>query len=266
MANYDKYRVGRDSDAERAQEPKKREKIHEEGVPMYRAYGVTKKIYPAFEKFKKFLQAVATTLIIGIPASVFLFALILIALVTEFGKVLLLVLIGVPLLFSPVRVVLKRRNFVKGLKKVCRERCFKLSFKRGFFASFLYKKDTYDFVVKTSRKTWVCKYLTSPTRDRSVQFDSPERITLLKGLTPSRIKEAYGIPSPRRKEKDFSFSHPEGFAESVELAVILNPAPRMTDIKLSDGRTEPTGTGGMVFGYTIFTGSGFISRLDHEET
>ncbi|MBO5883153.1 MAG: hypothetical protein J6Q78_01960 [Clostridia bacterium] len=265
MANYDKYKVGRDSDAERTQKPKKRVKIHEEGTPMYRAYGVTKKVYPAAERVKKVLLAIATTFIIGLPVGVLLFGLFLIAVATEFGKVLFATVVLVPLLFVPVRVLLKRRKFIKRLKKLCREKHFELKFRRNFFASFFYKKGTYDFTVKTSNKTWICKYLTSPTRDRLIQFDTPERITFFKGLTPNRIKEAYGIPSPRRREKFFSFSLPDGFSDKCELAVIMNPAPKMTDLKLPDGRTEATGTGAKIFGYKIFTGSGFISTISRSD-
>ena len=265
MANYDKYKVGRDSDAERKQTPKKKVKIHEEGTPMYRAYGVTRKVYPAVEIVKKVLLAIATTFIIALPACVFLFGLLMIALVTNFGKVLLGAVILVPLLFVPVRVILKRRKFQKRLKKLCREKCFELKFRRNFFASFFYKKGAYDFTLKTSSKTWICKYLTSPTRDRLIQFDTPDKITILKGLTPNRIKDAYGIPSPRRREKNFSFSLPDGFSDKCELAVIMNPAPRMTDVKLPDGRTEPTGTGAKIFGYKIFTGSGFISTITRSD-
>ena len=266
MANYDKYKVGRDSDEERKVEPKKRVKIHEEETPMYRAYGVTKKVYPAAEKIKKILLTVATTFIIGLPVGVLLFGLFLIAVVTEFGKVLFAAVILVPLLFIPVRVGIKRYRFVRRLKRFCRSRGFSLKFERNFFASFFYSKSKYDFAVVAGKKTWFCKYLTSPTRDRLVEFDSPERITLFKGLTQSRIKMAYGINSPRRKEKEFSFCRSEKMGEGAELAVILNPAPRMTDVKTSLGTTEPTGTGAKIFGYTIFTGSGFISTLDRADT
>ena len=266
MANYDKYKVGRDSDEERKVEPKKKVKIHEEETPMYRAYGVTKKVYPAVERIKKILLAIATTFIIGLPTGVLLFGLFLIAVATEFGKVLLAAVILVPLLFVPVRVAFKRRKFVRRLKRICRERGFDLTFRRNFFSSFFYSKSKYDFTVKAGKKTWICKYLTSFTRDRLIEFDSPEMITLFIGLTPSRIKDAYGIPSPKKKVKDFVFLRPEGLDEKAELAVIMNPAPRMTDVKKPDGRTEPTGTGAKIFGYTIFTGSGFVSTLDRADT
>ena len=141
-----------------------------------------------------------------------------------------------------------------------------MKFKRNFFASLFYSPDKYDFTLDTRKKLWCVKFLCSPTYNRRYVFESAERIVIFKGLTKSRIKEAYGITKPKRVEKEFSFKYPKDLrTKEAALAVVFNPVPKEMFVKQEDGVLEPSGTGAWVFGYTVFSGSGFISSLDRED-
>ena len=68
--------------------------------------------------------------------------------------------------------------------------------------------------------------------------------------------------------KDRSITVPIAFPDEIDdndkhgvKAILINPAVMDVNRKGSDGSTIPTGSGEKLFGYTIFTATGFIETL-----
>lgn len=183
------------------------------------------------------------------------------------------------------RVFRKRVNFLFKLKKECKKLGYKIKFYRSFFKGLFFNKSGVDLTVDTGKKLWTVRFLPCKKYNMDLIFEDEKTIVMkinpirLKGSimgdinsstpTAARATGLIGLTSVFRKSKEkrleYSFAEMrEQLYRKSERALIVNPVPHTMKKKEADGATYETGTGERMWGYTVFSGSGFINMLRNE--
>ena len=82
----------------------------------------------------------------------------------------------------------------------------------------------------------------------------PNIFTVIFGFKPKSKKYSLSFPTP----------YTIGTHKNIN-AIVVNPVCRELFYKNRDGVTEPTGSGVECFGYTVYTGSGFLESIVRNE-
>ena len=240
------------------------ENIEEWDTPMYRSYGKVKKIYPKFERFKEMVcQGILIWFLLWIG---FVFCLILYKMIA-YSDVLafLIALVVVIIVLIPETLVQRKRiAFIRKLKKACKKNGWEYRTKRRFFASFLWNgREEEDFSVRTRTHIYLVKYATAKRRYSDMIFLSKSKMVYRKLRLNNKFTAAFDL-KPKVTEMNVRF--PQTFDDGYTVrAILINPVPRDIFKKDSDGSIVATGSGEKLFGYTVFSGSGFIATLERED-
>lgn len=253
---------------------------------LHRSYGVKKK-----EGFlAHFNDRFASVLVIAFYA-----LMIIICIIGAVSIMFMLGAIGIAVVVLSVvafiwlkllRVFRKRIKFLFKLKRQCKKLGYKIKFYRGFFKGLRFNKEGVDFIVDTGKKLWVVRFLPCKKYDTELIFNDKDTIIMkrdpmmMKGSV-SHARGRYGgrynfvgfdaltkqILGGKTKTKVINYSFTdkkEQLYRTSERALIINPVPYMIKKKEDDGATYETGTGERMWGYTVFSGSGFINTLRNE--
>lgn len=241
----------------------KRERIEVEDVPLYRSYGVTKKVNLRRRRVMEALGKAWTVFFLGVELGLILFITFLFAFYTDVlvATTLFIVLFSI-FFFNATKLIRRRARFLRRLKRACKKNGYALEFKRGFFKSLTWAKgDALDFTVKAGKWTYYVKLATSRRFLASFTFASKNQMKYTKIPRHNRFtiildckEKIYTMPIAFPAELDDKDKY------SVK-AILINPAVMNIYKKGSDGSTLPTGSGEKLFGYTIYTGTGFIETL-----
>ena len=163
---------------------------------------------------------------------------------------------------KPIR---KRIKFLLKLRRVCRKNGFVYKAERGFFKSFFWSPDKIDFTLKTNTHIYYVHYLTMiKYRCALIFLDENNFISRTMPLQ-NRFTVIFDIkPKIKGYKVSFPKSISQGAMENVNV-ILVNPTCCEFNTKNKNGSLEPTGNGAECFGYTLFTGSGFISNLVRTE-
>lgn len=236
--------------------------IDTEPVSFVRSYGVRKK-FGFFAHFNSLFACVlATTLFIflGIVFGMGIFAVVY--MLGAIGIVITVVAILCIVWFGVLRVPRKRRKFLKNLKKACKKNGYILEFKRGFWAGLKNDTSGYDFTVKTKNTLWCARFFTCRRKASHLIFEDDHTITVRTNIVKNNIKLIYGLINTKDKRIEYSFDDPPPTSYmTAKRALIINPVPHTIFKKDIDGVVGATGSGEEMYGYTIFSGSGFIETL-----
>lgn len=241
----------------------KRLRVESEDIPLYRSYGVTKKVNPTFRAIRDFLFKI----LIGLLFAVELFLMSIgIYMMAKYTGVLIATLLAIVvtaiLLVNITKLPRRRLSFLRKLKKICKENGYELEQRRKLFRSLKWTvgKEV-DFKLKAGGWTYYVKYATSKRFLASFTFLSKNEMKYTKIARESRIATIFDF-------KDRSITVPIAFPDEIDdndkysvKAILINPAVMDVNRKGSDGSTIPTGSGEKLFGYTIFTATGFIETL-----
>lgn len=240
------------------------ENIEEWDTPMYRSYGRVKKINPRFEKFKETVcQGILIWFLlwIGIIFCLILYAMIAYSDVLAF---LISLIVGIIVTITVSRAPRKRIAFIRKLKRACRKNGWEYYANRRFFASFLWnEREEEDFSVRTRTHTYLVKYATAKKRYSDMIFLSKNKMIYRKLRLNNKFTVAFDL-KPKVTEMNVRFPQTDDGGYTVK-AILINPVPRDIFKKDSDGSIVATGSGEKLFGYTVFSGSGFISTLERED-
>lgn len=180
------------------------------------------------------------------------------------------------------RVFRKRVKFILKLKKTCKNLGYKIKFHRGFFKGLRFNKTGIDFTVDTGKKLWTVRFLPCRKYNMDLIFEDEKTIVMktnplrLKGSLmntddprANRVMGVFGLTNlfKRGKTKTINYSFTEleeKMYGKTERALIINPVPHTMLKKEKDGATYETGTGEKMWGYTAFSGTGFINKLKQE--
>lgn len=165
-----------------------------------------------------------------------------------------------------LRRLLKRRSFIRKLNKSCDKNGYRLYRYRNALAS-LYRPDgESDFAVETRDAVYECMFYPAPRRLSVLRFDAPGEVKIVTGIVRNRFKEVLGMNEPRVRIKPFGFeAKTKSTTKKVVKVVLLNPVPyEMYYFDKKDGKTVQGGSGTEVYGYTAYSGNGFIGALERE--
>jgi hypothetical protein len=241
----------------------KRLTVETEDVPMYRSYGVTKKVNPIARKIKYSIAKILTVLVLAIQLSLILLVTFMLAFYTDVlvATVLFIILFSI-FFFNATKLVRRRASFLRKLKKLCKQNKYRLQFKRGFFKALTWAKDDdVDFTVKAGKYTYYVKFATSKRYLSSFTFLAKDQMKYTKIARRNRFTIILDF---KDKIQTLPIEFPKGIDEKDKYtvkAILINPAVMNIERKGSDGVVIPTGSGEKLFGYTIYTGTGFIETL-----
>ena len=233
-------------------------------TPLYRSYGVKKKYRPGLIKFNNFLAKTLVVYLIILQ----LFVVATVGFAFWFytdeliATVVTLILVSL-LYFINTRTPRARHKFVKKLKKLCKEKKYRLEFKRSFWKSLSWAdKDEIDFTLKAGKYTYFVRYATATKTLSTMSFLSKTEMEYTKHARNNKFTLIFDF---KDKKKILPISFPAYINADDKYsvkAILINPVPMTIQKKGSYGEgMEPTGTGERLFGYTIFNGTGFIETI-----
>ena len=251
---YEMYEGGKDAEVE----------IIPGEFPLYRTYGVTKKYRPTIAKLNNIL---GKTLVL----SLIIFQCFIIAVAGfafwfysgELIATVITIILTTVLYFINTRIPRARHKFVKKLKKVCKEKKYRLEFKRGFWKSLSWAdRDEIDFTLKAGKYTYFVRYATATKTLSTMTFLSKSELVYTKHPRNNKFTLIFDF---KDKKKLMPISFPSYIDSDDKYSIktiLINPVPMNIEKKGSLGEgMEPTGTGERLFGYTIFNGTGFIETI-----
>ncbi len=238
--------------------------IEERDVPMHRAYGKTRKVYPRLEKLKEnVLRGILLYFLLYVAFIALLILYVMLA-CSDVMSFCIVTPITVALLIILTRTPRKRIRFLRKLKKFCKKNNYTLTFNRRFFACFLWEKDAKaDFTLKTRTHIYFVKFATAAKRNSDIIFLSKTEMLYRKLRLNNKFTVAFNL-QPKVKKLTVSFPD-EAYEENATAVILLNPVPRDIAIKDKDGSTVATGDGEDRFGYSIYGGTGFLEAVTRNE-
>lgn len=242
----------------------------DEGELLYRSYGVKRRLRPWQEKINLTFGRVIVLWMLGVL--LFAAATCVVGFFVWFPelwvKVLLGVLAGGFAVFRLTRTLRKRRRFCKKLKRLCRAKKYRLTYVQNFFQSLVWSGNREDFVLETGGCVYYVRYLTVRKYRSSLYFEKPDAIKLIKRPLNNKFTLIFDM-KPRTKYYPIDFTIDErlstiwGNKKQIK-ALVVNPVCAEMLYKSKDGGYESTGSGGEHYGYTVFTGSGFIETVKRD--
>lgn len=252
-------------------------------VPLHRSYGITKR-----ESFFTYLnEYLATALTVILYAAMFIMIAVglymLITLLGHVGQLIAILALIWFILWKFFRVPRKRIKFLLKLRRKCRALGYKIEYKRGILRGMRFNKSGADLTVDTGKKLWTVRFL--PAKRYNCDFIFEDESTLKIKHNPIRFKSSImgrrasyvaiskqssgGGANDKIKIKTLPYSFSE--ADEIKMngrksarALVINPVPHTLKKKEKDGATYETGTGERMWGYTVFSGTGFLETLERE--
>ncbi len=241
----------------------RRERVETEDVPLYRSYGVTKRVNPTMRKIRDALAKSLTVMLMVTELAIIFVVTFMLAFYTDIlvATVLFLVLFSI-FFYNATKLLRRRAGFIRKLKKCCKKNGYQIEFKRSFVKSFSWAHgDAVDFVLKAGKWTYYVKLATSKRFLSSYTFISKNEMKYTKIARHNRFAIILDF---KDKTKSLPIAFPKDVPDDDKYtvkAILINPAVMNVERKGSDGVIIPTGSGEKLFGYTIYTGTGFIETI-----
>ncbi|MBQ2999326.1 MAG: hypothetical protein IJD64_02580 [Clostridia bacterium] len=236
-----------------------------EEVSLHRSYGKKRKVYPLWERIKlTFFQGLTLWLLIPwLIVALLLYIAFMCFFPELWFKIFVNILLWGFLLFRLTRTLRKRRKFTKKLKKLCKKKNFRIRYEQNFFQSLIWSPDKQDFVVETRDMSYYVRYLTINKYHSTLFFESENLLRLVKD-SPRGFFRIFSTKS-KIKKYPFDFQIPERYGRKTKKVLIANPVCAEMKTKSPNGGYETTGDGGVQFGFTVHTGSGFLEALTRDD-
>lgn len=159
----------------------------------------------------------------------------------------------------------KRLGFMNKLKRLCKKRGLRLYIYRNMFRTLYSPGYLPDFAAESAGVLYEVMFFPSPKRLSVLRFERAGEVTIVTGILKNRFKDALGMHERVR-------TRPCGFEASgniktkkVKKILLLNPVPyAMYYYDKKDGRVVQGGSGTEFFGYTAYSGNGFLNTLERE--
>ncbi len=240
--------------------------VKEQETPIYRAYGKKKTVRPWQTKLNDLLTK-AATLFLLLPM-VAMVALTVISAVW-FSKLvpslaLVVIILNIALLFVLYLIVFriprKRMRFLNKLKKTCKSNGYKITYCRSFLQSLRWANDErVDLVVRAGSRIYYVKLFGAQKKMSDIVFLPNGELEYRTRRLKNNLTLIFDL---KPKSKTFKVCFPNtAESENIMRAVVLNPVPEDIYKKKLNGDTEISGNQGEMFGYTVFSGSGFIEYI-----
>lgn len=228
--------------------------------------GIKRTILDVWQRIKDLFAQLLAVLFLGALASLMLF---IIGALLILGNPLVsaIVILGAAVLFAFLltRPLRKRLRFQRKLKKLCREKKYRAVFHRPLRESFSWSTDKLDFTLSTAKHVYYVHYLTVKSYRSSITLLDGENLLLTKYPPQNKLALIFNL---KAKQKNYKVSFPKSSSigeRKFVNTVIVNPTCMEMFAKNRDGVTEPTGNGTHIFGYSVYTASGFIEAVLRSE-
>ncbi len=240
-------------------------------VPLYRSYGVKRRLRPWQEKVELGFSKILLFWVLGVLLLAASLAVVNFWLYYPelWIKVVLGVLLAVLILIRLTRTIRKRAKFTKKLKRMCKQRGYRIYKVQNFFQSLVWSGNREDFLLETEHSIYFVRYLTVRKYRSTVYLEKKDQIKLVKRPIQNKFTVIFDI-QPRAKyyPLDFSIENEEALSKGSKTlmkTMIINPVCEEIYYKEKDGRYEVTGNGGTHFGFTVYTAGGFLEFLKRED-
>jgi hypothetical protein len=245
----------------------------DEAVPLYRTYGVKRRLRPWQEKINLTFGRIVLIWMLGILG--FAACACIVGFWLYFPelwvKVLLSLLIVAVLAIRMTRTLRKRLKFMRKLKRLCKRKKYRLTPVQNFFQSLFWSGNREDFVLETGRCVYFVRFLTVRKYRSTLYFEKPDAIKLVTRPLNNKFTLIFDV-QPRVRYYPMDFTVDERICglwknKKQIKALLINPVSSEMLYRKRDGGYESTGNGGAHYGYTVFTGSGFLETvLRNDET
>ena len=235
-------------------------------LPSYRFYGNRKKRSAFWEKIQGgMLKLIVLWFLFWFLSIGLLAALTFLLYGSLMIVTIIYIILGIILTMVLTRTLRKRRKFLRKLKKLCKANRYRLQFKRKFLQSFRWTGKDTDFVLDTGKHVYDVSFLTIKKYRSTLYFESKDEIKQV--IKPLNNKFTI-IFEPPVREKRFPTQFSPVYALDSKIkhkVVLLNPVCQEMYCKDRDGNMAATGSGAEVFGYTVYTGTGFLETVKRNE-
>ena len=239
-------------------------------VPLYRSYGVTTRERPLLTKIKIIAQKALATCIFGLVF--FTLAVGAIAFTFASGSVILptAVLSSVATFFllkysKPAR---KRIKMVSRLKKLCKGQGYKQGYRLEMSDGILSPKwsdGRGELIFYTNTRVYHIRMFSVRKYRSRLSFESESEITVTTPPLRNVFTTIYDLTTNYKKMTvDFSGAFDSPGRDTVR-AVVICPTCSEWSYRQSLNSYVPTGNAETVFGYKVYTASGFISDMIRTE-
>jgi hypothetical protein len=204
------------------------------------------------ELLKTFFTYLGGGLIIcsALPILISIFPLFKELLINPFTGFVIACVILVPLIYRPIRALLKRREFLIKLDAVCRRQGIALSDIDLPYRSIFSTTETESFTVTVGGKRYACKLIGALKRGSPMGiFQNGD------GAIATHVRFARITLFSRVTQFEF------GFHSDDQKILIINPVPKKL-YRTENGKTTELDNGDVVDGYKVYTASGFIGALE----
>lgn len=238
-------------------------RVETDDIPIYRSYGVTKKVNPKMRAVRNFFAKAITVIFLAMELALMLIGTFMLAFYTDIlvATISFIILFSL-FFFNATKLVRRRAKFWRRLKKTCKEKRYRLKIERGFFKSLSWaENDDVDFTLRAGKYTYYVKLATSKRYLAGYTFISK---TEMKYTKIARRNIFTTILDFKNKTRSVPINFPKGIDDNDKYtirAILINPAVMNIEKKGSDGVVIPTGSGEKLFGYTIYTANGFIESI-----
>ncbi len=239
--------------------------VEELDIPMWRSYGVHKIHRPWLTGFNELLARAIAILFLS---PIFFSAAMVIFLIyyyAQFFPIFAIIALAFTLfalfLFCKMamRIPRKRAKFYRKIKRFCKKNGYTLTIKRNCFSSLRWMNDeTVDLIIEAEDLRYYVK-LFGCRKNSDVTFCHNGDLVYRK-LPPRAVWARLLALSPKTRIKRIVFPElPE--CEGVIKAIVLCPVSIEMYKKRLNKDTELTGNHDELFGYTVFTESGFTDAV-----
>ena len=233
--------------------------------PLYRAYGVWKRAHPVLGRIG--FYALRTLIILELSILGLAFFAGIFSLIVYGSKlvatVFLLFVFGI-VAFILTKALRKRLAFYRRLRKLCKKEKFRLKMIRKPWKSFFWSSAEPDFILSAGMCDYYVHFLTVAKYNSTLSILSPEEIERISYPIDNKFTVIFEFkPTKKTYRTDFKPMVQMGGKRCVR-AIIVNPVCKEMYEKDRDGTLVATGNGLERFGYTLYTGSGFIESVKRD--
>ena len=186
----------------------------------------------------------------ALPILISIFPLFKELLVNPFTGFVIACVILVPIIYRPIRALIKRREFLKKLDAVCRQQGIALSAIDLPYRSIFSTTETESFTVTVGGKRYACKLIGALKRGSPMIFFQDGTCVISTLIHIRGIRLFY-------RATQFEY----GFASENQKILIINPVPKKL-YRAENGKSTELDNGDVVDGYKVYTASGFIGALE----
>ena len=157
-------------------------------------------------------------------------------------------------------------NSVERVKKICKERKYRLYVNRHFLRNVRRPSGVCDFSVETDDFVYFVMFFPSPRRLSVIRFTEPDIAQVITRILKNRFKTILNI-NAKVDFVSYSFEAVPSRSKGSAKILLMNPTPySMQAFDKTEGKVVESGSGAEFFGYTAYSGTGFLDRLEREDS